>query len=146
MGNQIREARLRAKLSQAELARLAKVSPSNLCAIESGARNASPAMTKRLLDAMVRPSDRLRENRRAVRELIAKSGVTNPRVFGSVARGEDTPESDLDILVTLGPGGLWEMVALPRELGELLGIHVDVVPDSGLQPKHVQILAEARPL
>lgn len=133
-------------MTQAELAQLANVSPSNLCAIESGARSASPVMIKRLMDAMARPSDRLGENRRAVLDLIKRRGAKNPRVFGSVSRGEDGPGSDLDILVDLDPGGLWDAASLPRELEELLGVHVDVVFEGGLKPKHAGLLDQARPL
>jgi len=146
MSSEVKEARLRAGLTQAELARLAGVSQSNLCAIESGARRASPAMVKRLKEAMIKPSDRLRDNREAVLALIKKYKATNPRVFGSVARGEDTTTSDLDILVTVAVEDFWEFLLLPSELRQLLGIEVDVFPDSGLKPKHADILRDAVPL
>ena len=142
MAESIRQARLHAGLSQAELARLAGISQSNLCAIETGARRASPAMVRRIMDAMTRPSERLRRHRAEVLELIAKSGATNPRVFGSVARGEDTPESDLDLLVALPLEKTWGF-ALPSELGELLGIPVDVVLDSAFEPRRDNILVDA---
>lgn len=67
-------------------------------------------------------------------------------MFGSVARGTDAAGSDLDILVSVRPDRAWDFVSLPRELSELLGLHVDVVSDGGLKPKHAALLADARPL
>ncbi|MDR0959256.1 MAG: nucleotidyltransferase domain-containing protein [Propionibacteriaceae bacterium] len=93
-----------------------------------------------------RPSEVLRAHRDEVVALIAESGAELPRVFGSVARGTDTPESDLDILVRIRPEKAWDFVSLPRELSDLLGVHVDVVSEGGLKPKHHALLAEARPL
>lgn len=94
----------------------------------------------------IRPSQALRARRNEVLALIQRHGGENPRVFGSVARGTDTPESDLDLLVAVPPSRAWDFVSLPWELSELLGVHVDVVPEGGLSAKHVAILAEARPL
>ena len=57
------------------------------------------------------------------------------RVFGSVARGEDTESSDVDILVDLADGvGVVGLVGLERELSEILKRPVDVVPAAGLKP------------
>ena len=62
-------------------------------------------------------------------------GPTTFRVFGSVARGEDTEASDVDLLVDLDQGvGLLDLIGLARELGELLGVDVDVVPADMLSP------------
>lgn len=93
-----------------------------------------------------RPSELLQERREEVLELIQKSGAERPRVFGSVARGTDTPDSDLDILVKLTPEHVWTFVNLPEDLSELLGVRVDVVPEGGLKTKHAQILRDAKPL
>ncbi|MFC7878709.1 helix-turn-helix domain-containing protein [Isoptericola sp. NPDC057391] len=142
----LRAERERAGLSQARLAELAGIAPSNLSAYESGKRPVSPAMIERIRRAMVRPSDRLREKREEVLTIIARNGGTNPRVFGSVARGEDTPASDLDIVVDVRPEDAWRFVSTPRELSELLGVHVDVVTERGLRAKHRDIVDEAVPL
>ncbi len=74
--------------------------------------------------------------------------MTNARVFGSVARGEDTDASDVDILVDVGEGvGLFALSGLERELRELLGRSVDVVPASDLKPAIAGVvLAESIPL
>ncbi|MEV0697211.1 nucleotidyltransferase domain-containing protein [Saccharopolyspora sp. NPDC050389] len=67
------------------------------------------------------------------------------RVFGSVARGQDDMTSDIDLLVDLEDGvGLVSLAGLQRELAELLGVDVDVVPASSLKSaiRH-EVLAEA---
>ena len=56
-------------------------------------------------------------------------------MFGSVARGEDTFESDIDLLVDLAPGtGLFSLGTLEREISDILGTHVDVAPSDSLRP------------
>ncbi|HEX4867901.1 MAG TPA: nucleotidyltransferase domain-containing protein [Acidimicrobiales bacterium] len=67
------------------------------------------------------------------------------RVFGSVARGEDNSASDVDLLVDLDPGvGVVALAGLERELGELLGVDVDVVPAETLKSRiRDEVLAEA---
>lgn len=65
-----------------------------------------------------------------VGELLGRYGATNPRLFGSVARGDAGENSDLDLLVDLAPGGgneLLRVAGLAEELSELLGVRVDVV-------------------
>lgn len=70
------------------------------------------------------------------------------RVFGSRARGDARPDSDLDLLVAPGPGmSLFDVAGLQIELEELLGIEVDIVCEGGIHPLlQDKILAEARPL
>lgn len=77
---------------------------------------------------------------------IERLGGSDPRVFGSVARGEDGPGSDIDLLVRAVPGRTWDFVTLPRVLSDLLGVQVDVIAESGLRPTDGAILAEAVPL
>jgi len=80
--------------------------------------------------------DLLREKREEVLRLIARYGGSNVRVFGSVARGDFGPESDIDLLILPGPGmGLFEKAALERELAELLGCRVNLVSERGLRPR-----------
>jgi transcriptional regulator with XRE-family HTH domain len=60
---------------------------------------------------------RLRQRRAALIAVVERHGANNLRVFGSVARGEDGPDSDVDLLVDLAPGtGLFGLAALEREL------------------------------
>lgn len=88
---------------------------------------------------------RLRRHRRAVIELAARRGAHNARVFGSVARGEDTDTSDIDLLVDLDDNvGVVALGGLRRELTALLGVDIDVVPASSLKPGiREDVLAEA---
>jgi uncharacterized protein len=75
----------------------------------------------------MRPSIALDQNREAVRALVARYRVTNPRVFGSTARNEDREGSDLDLLVDAPPGTtLFDLGGLQYELERLLGLPVDV--------------------
>lgn len=83
----------------------------------------------------MRPSEVLEKNRQAIRE-AKRFNAANPRVFGSVARREDRPDSDLDILVDALPGTiLFDLAGLLEELKETLGINVDLVTPAGLPEK-----------
>ena len=167
-GALIREARQRAGLSQTELARRAAVAQSVISTYETDRREPGLAMLGKLVEAAghdlvvdVRPSTtlrrglpdtplgrRLRRRRRAVIETAARRGATNVRVFGSVARGEDTEQSDVDLLVDLGDDvGLVGLARLAREIGEIVGVDVDVVPAASLKSAlRDRVLAEAIPL
>ena len=161
----IREARLRSRLSQADLARRAGVAQSMISAYESDQREHGLKALRRLVEAsgyrlsldlieipgrqLGLPDTplgrRLRRCRRAVVQTAARRGARNVRVFGSVARGEDGQDSDIDLLVDLDVGvGLVGLAGLTRELRDLLGVHVDVVPASSLKPAiRGQAFAEA---
>ncbi len=91
---------------------------------------------------------RLRRRRRAVIEAAGRRGASNLRVFGSVARGEETEQSDVDLLVDLDADvGVVGLVGLARVIGDVLGADVDVVPADSLKPAiRDQVLAEAIPL
>jgi predicted nucleotidyltransferase len=66
------------------------------------------------------------------------------RVFGSVANGRDTADSDIDLLVRFRSGAsLLDQANLTIKLTELLGVRVDVVSEGGLTDRHADILAEA---
>jgi predicted nucleotidyltransferase len=79
---------------------------------------------------------RLRRRRAAVLALARKHNITDVRVFGSVARGEEKPSSDLDLLVHLPQGaGLFAMGRFREDLERLLRVDVDVVPDDGIKPR-----------
>ena len=88
------------------------------------------------------------QHRDEILDIAARHGARNVRVFGSFARGDARPDSDIDLLVDLEPGrSLLDHVGLWQDLEELLGRRVDVVVDGGLSP-HLEkrILAEATPL
>lgn len=73
-------------------------------------------------------AEQLREKRQQVIRLAAKHGAGNVAVFGSVARGEETPESDVDLLVDItGETSAWFPGGLVADLEELLGRPVQIV-------------------
>jgi len=90
--------------------------------------------------------DQLRAMNTRLNSLAEQCGASRLRVFGSVARGEDTPESDVDFLVELPRGYdlVSQRMALTQGLGEILHRRVDLVPEHELNP-HIRdlVLAEA---
>src|ERR1039457_3077891 len=91
---------------------------------------------------------RVREHRDEILQVAALHGAGNVRVFGSVARGEDTPESDVDFLVDVtGETTPWFPVSLIADLEQLLGQRVQVVIRRSLSPLiRDAVLREAVPL
>jgi hypothetical protein len=87
----------------------------------------------------------LSEKREEILQIAQSYGARNVRVFGSLARGESGPHSDLDILVKLDPGrSLLDLIAIKQDLEDLLGCEVDVVTDAAISPYiRNQILREA---
>ncbi|MCB7136043.1 nucleotidyltransferase domain-containing protein [Cellulosimicrobium marinum] len=84
--------------------------------------------------------------RDAIVDTAARHGVRNVRVFGSVASGTETADSDVDLLVDLDDGvGLMRLGALEVELEALLGRPVDIVPEVALRPE-VRATVTAIPL
>lgn len=91
------------------------------------------------------PLERVLGHRQTVRRIVSDRGGSNPRVFGSVARGEAGRKSDIDLLVDLEPGRtLFDLAAMRADLEELLDMPVDVVSSSGLDGDiSAEIFAEA---
>lgn len=79
----------------------------------------------------------LKEISEKINPVLLKYGVIRASVFGSVARGEDSPDSDVDLLVKVGslPFGIWGFVGLKQDLEQALGKKVDVVSEGGLNAK-----------
>jgi len=96
----------------------------------------------------MRPSEALPQHRETIRQLVLEAGMANPRVFGSVVRGEDNEESDLDILVDPGPRtSLMTMVRVQDELAKTTGVKVDLRTPGDLHPRfRDKALAEAAAL
>jgi hypothetical protein len=94
------------------------------------------------------PLEMLRQKQEDIRRIAAKHGARNIRVFGSVARGEAGPESDIDLLVEKGPStSSWFPAGLVLELEEMLGRRVEIVTDKALDPYLRDcVLREAVPL
>jgi uncharacterized protein len=164
----LRTARQGARLSQTDLARRADVAQSVISAYESGRREPSLPTLIRLVEAtghkltvdVVAASERtlglpgtplgrrLRQRRKAIIRAAEARRAHNVRVFGSVARGDDIESSDVDLLVDFEDGvGLLDLIGLERELAELLGVDVDVVPADSLKPRiRARVESEAVPL
>lgn len=78
----------------------------------------------------------LRDKREEIVRIAAANGASNVRVFGSVARGEDDAESDVDLLVDVAPEtSLWDLGSLTVDLERLLDRRVDVVEAAALWPR-----------
>jgi predicted nucleotidyltransferase len=89
------------------------------------------------------------QHRRAdILRIAQRHGARNIRVFGSEARGQARPGSDLDLLVDMEPDrSLLDLVGLEQELEDLLGRRVDVLTAASVDPSiRASILADARPL
>ena len=151
----LKEARTRAGLTQVELARRAGVTQSVISAYESAKRQPSMPMLVDLVNAtgmqlaiQVQPvpghtldrltgpiGRRVRERREEIVRVAAEHGAENLRVFGSVARGEERPDSDVDLLADLRPGtSVYDLAGAALALEDVLGARVDLVPEQGLKP------------
>jgi predicted nucleotidyltransferase/DNA-binding XRE family transcriptional regulator len=153
-GTLLRRARAGARISQTELAARAGVAQSVISAYESGRRQPALPTLARLIEAagyellvdirqqtgqlskLSGPVGRKVLRRR--RDLVAAAAahdVTNLRVFGSVARGQDRPDSDVDLLADLPPGmGLLGLGQVQADLEAILGSRVDLIPAGDLKP------------
>lgn len=150
----LRDASRRAGLTQAALAERAGVTQSVISAYEAGRRQpALPTLTAlidatgfeldmvllhtpRRLDPLVGPvGQRVRRHRHALLSVAQTHGLRNVRVFGSVARGQDRPDSDVDLLVDLPSNmGLLALGQAEAAFEAILGVRVDLAPASDLKP------------
>lgn len=97
----------------------------------------------------MRPSDALQLHRADIRRVVEMNNAKNPRVFGSALRGDDTSESDLDLLVDPieGRTTLTSLVRIKREIEALTGVSTDVLTPMALHERFRNtILAEAAPV
>lgn len=155
----VTRARVLAGMTQHELAEAAGLTQSVVSAYETGRRQPTLPRLCRLLAAAgfepaieLRPRgsaggdgrllDAVRSHLEEIRRIAARHGASNVRVFGSAARGDDGEGSDIDLLVDLDDNAdLFSLVRLERDLAELLGVNVDVIPASAVSDD--RILAEA---
>jgi predicted nucleotidyltransferase len=96
----------------------------------------------------MKPPTALELQRAAIREIVARHNATNPRVFGSVLHGEDTEQSDLDLMIDpTSQTTLFDVVRIQKSLRELLGVDVDVLTPGAL-PRGFrgEVTHEARPV
>lgn len=96
----------------------------------------------------MRPSEALNLHREEIRRIVKSTRAANPRVFGSVLRGEDSEGSDLDILVDPTPEtSIFDIGTMRYRLRTLLGVEVDVLtPDALHAQMREQVVAEALPV
>lgn len=94
----------------------------------------------------MKPSAALAKHRLAVIEAVTRSRAANPRVFGSALRGDDSENSDLDLLVDALRGAtLFDLGGLQVELEDILGVKVDLLTPGDLPSGFRNaVLAEAR--
>lgn len=96
----------------------------------------------------MKPNELLKDRREDILRVAAQHGAQKVRVFGSAARGDAGPDSDLDFLVEFEEGrSLLDVTALWQDLEELLGRKVDIVEPEGLHWYiRDRVLREALPL
>lgn len=149
-------------MSQAALARALPLDRTAVSKIESGRRRVSSVELNAIGRTLNRPIQwffsepsppadplrTLRRNRARILRIAHKHGARSVRIFGSVARGEASAESDIDLLVEMETGeGLFAQGAMLVELQDLLGRDVDVVTVEGLRHRiRERVLREAVPL
>lgn len=165
VGALVRDARTSAGLTQAELARRSGTSQPAIARYEAGTTSPSVVTLDRVLRAAGRRLEisapaagaaldassarmrKLRARRGEILGLARAHGARNVRVFGSVARGDDTASSDIDLLVD-ADADYWPGLAALSDLGEAIGTRIDERVDVWALPymkEHVaaSALAEA---
>ncbi|MDP4649107.1 MAG: helix-turn-helix domain-containing protein [Ilumatobacteraceae bacterium] len=154
----LRDARQLGGLTQAQLSTRSGVTQSVISAYERGRREPGAETFLMLIEAagldfIIRvpitnyqhptlpdsaQTRALVKHRQQILDLVAQYHASNVRIFGSVARGEARPDSDIDILVDFGPNtGLFSIVALQESLSKLLHFPIDLGDPKSLKP-HVQ--------
>jgi predicted nucleotidyltransferase/DNA-binding XRE family transcriptional regulator len=154
----LRRARQRAGLTQHALAERAGVTQSVISAYEAGRREPSYAMLTRLvksagytLEPHLEPARQesalamVRAHADELHAALGALGAVDIRIFGSVARGDETESSDVDLLVNLeADAGLFALLRMQSAAEAILGRSVDITPSSGLKPDVVEhVLREA---
>lgn len=92
--------------------------------------------------------EELRRHREEIVEIGRRYGISNVRVFGSVARDEADEHSDLDLLIDVAPDcGYFEMAGFALDVEQLVGVFTQVATPNGLKKRlRPRVLAEAIPL
>lgn len=156
LGRRLRALRTSRGLSQRELAQRAGIARSSVIDLEQGKQTLELRTLIAALNALrhdldlvsdVRPSEILAERKQDMLQAAAAHRISDVRVFGSTARGDDDRESDIDLLVhtpdDMHPG---ELAAFEAEIERLTGIDVDVLSDKLAGAKYDEIRASAVPL
>lgn len=153
---------MRARLTQAELGARARIAQSVVSSYESARREPSIDMLQRIVAAagfdlqlklapvakLSRLQAVVRDNRLRLRRDLQALGASNIRLFGSVARGEDVPGSDVDLLVDVAETvGLFALGRMQTAAESCLEVRVDIVPANSLKADvRERVLREAIPL
>jgi predicted nucleotidyltransferase len=90
------------------------------------------------------PSELLHIHRKEIMEILARYPmISNVRLVGSVARGEDTEDSDIDFLVDTDPEtSLFDLGGLHEDLEELLGVPIDIISSSARLHEYMRMTIE----
>jgi predicted nucleotidyltransferase len=131
--HELATARRRAGLTQTQLAARSGIHQPSISSYESGATVPRPETLARLHQALhPRPSLLVDRHSEEIRAIARANHATSVRIFGSIARGEDRPDSDIDLLVVFDEGAsLFDLVGLGQELERLLGHRIDIVSETG---------------
>jgi uncharacterized protein len=126
IGESLRRRRIEVVLTQRELAARSGVPQPNIAAYETGRRTPSAETVARIEAALTEPTmRRLRLLKGPIEEIAAARRLESVRVFGSVARGDSGPGSDVDLLVhPLAEASVFDLAAFMSEVSELLGASV----------------------
>lgn len=97
---------------------------------------------------MMKPSEALQQNRVAIRRIVESKHGCNVRVFGSVARGDDSEDSDLDLLIdSEGPLSLFDIGEMLYDLEKMLSVKVEILTPADIPPQfRERVLREAVPI
>ena len=135
-------------LTQRELSRLTGVKQPLISAIESGRREPTASVRQALESALqLRPSIALEHMQADVRRIVKTNHGRAAYLFGSVARGQDGPGSDVDLLVEFDEGAdIVDLLTMEEELAELLTIPVDVISAGSSSKLTDEARREAVPL
>lgn len=147
--NEVRTLRAQARMTQAELAHASGIAQPNISAYEAGRRTPSAESLDRIRRATRRrPSVVLVERRDRIGGSAAARQVRRLSIIGSVARGTDTPESTLDVLVDFHPrASLLDQAGLLDDLNAIMGLPVNVVTVGSLRDDELaELQAEMVPL
>lgn len=145
----IREARKDVGMTQAQVAVASGIHQPTLSAYESGRRHPNEQTLRRILAAArMRPSIPLALFADRIVDLARAHKLGNVRVFGSTLTGDDTAESDIDLLVDTDPGAsLFDLAGFVEEVETLTGFPVDVMTtEQARTPHFAHILGQAVPL